>query len=76
MKVRVNAVAPGFIETPMNAFALKSDVETTGMWLGNTPMGRVGQTEEIASVVAFLCSDASSLMTGAIVAADAGYTLW
>lgn len=76
MKVRVNAVAPGFIETPMNAFALKSDVETTNMWLGNTPMGRIGQTDEIASVVAFLCSDASSLMTGAIVAADAGYTLW
>ena len=76
MKVRVNAVAPGFIETPMNAYALKSDVETTTMWLGNTPMGRVGQTDEIASVVAFLASDASSLMTGAIVTADAGYTLW
>ena len=76
MRVRVNAVAPGFIETPMNAFALKFDVETTNMWLGNTPMGRVGQTDEIASVVAFLCSDASSLMTGAFVAADAGYTLW
>lgn len=76
MKVRVNAVAPGFIETPMNAFALKSDIETTTIWLGNTPMGRVGQTDEIASVVAFLCSDASSLMTGAIVAADGGYTLW
>lgn len=76
MKVRVNAVAPGFIETPMNAYALKSDVETTNIWLGNTPMGRVGQTNEIAAVVVFLCSDASSLMTGAIVAADAGYTLW
>lgn len=76
MRVRVNAVAPGFIETPMNAFALKSDVETTTIWLGNTPMGRVGQTDEIAAVVAFLASDAASLMTGAIVAADAGYTLW
>ncbi|MGU7771681.1 SDR family NAD(P)-dependent oxidoreductase [Burkholderia sp. MR1-5-21] len=75
-KVRVNAVAPGFIETPMNAFALKSDVETTQMWLSNTPMGRVGQTDEIASIVHFLASDASSLMTGAIVVADGGYTLW
>ena len=74
--VRVNAVAPGFIETPMNAFALRQDVETTNAWLGNTPMGRVGQPDEIASVVVFLCSDAASLMTGAIVAADAGYTLW
>lgn len=76
MAVRVNAVAPGFIETPMNAFALKQDVATTGTWLGNTPMGRVGRTGEIAAVVLFLASDASSLMTGAIVAADAGYTLW
>ena len=75
-KVRVNAVAPGFIETPMNAFALKRDVETTRMWLGNTPMGRVGQTHEIASVVLFLASEASSLMTGAIVQVDGGYTLW
>jgi NAD(P)-dependent dehydrogenase (short-subunit alcohol dehydrogenase family) len=74
--VRVNAVAPGFIATPMNAYALERDVETTGMWLGNTPMGRIGQTREIASVVLFLASDAASLMTGAIVTADAGYTLW
>ena len=74
--VRVNAVAPGFIATPMNAFALEHDVETTGIWLGNTPMGRVGQTHEIASIVLFLASDAASLMTGAIVAADGGYTLW
>jgi NAD(P)-dependent dehydrogenase (short-subunit alcohol dehydrogenase family) len=75
-KVRVNAVAPGFIETPMNAFALKSDVETTQVWLSNTPMARVGRPDEIASVVHFLASDASSLMTGAIVQADGGYTVW
>jgi NAD(P)-dependent dehydrogenase (short-subunit alcohol dehydrogenase family) len=74
--VRVNAVAPGFIETPMNAFALKNDVETTNIWLNNIPMGRVGQTHEIASIVLFLASDASSLMTGSIVMADGGYTVW
>ncbi len=74
--IRVNAIAPGFIETPMNAFALESDVETTRVWLSNTPLGRVGQTHEIASIVLFLASDASSLMTGAIVVADGGYTLW
>jgi NAD(P)-dependent dehydrogenase (short-subunit alcohol dehydrogenase family) len=74
--VRVNAVAPGFVETPMNAFALKSDVATTNIWLGNIPMGRVGQTHEIASIVHFLASDAASLMTGAIVTADGGYTVW
>ena len=41
-----------------------------------TPMGRLGRPDEIASVVLFLASDASSLMTGAIVSADAGYTCW
>ena len=46
------------------------------MWLDMTPMGRVGQPDEIASVVHFLSSDASSLMTGAIVVADAGYLCW
>jgi NAD(P)-dependent dehydrogenase (short-subunit alcohol dehydrogenase family) len=41
-----------------------------------TPMGRVGQPEEIASTVLFLVSDASSLLTGSIVLADGGYTCW
>jgi NAD(P)-dependent dehydrogenase (short-subunit alcohol dehydrogenase family) len=39
-------------------------------------MGRLGQTDEIASVVAFLASDAASLMTGSIVLADGGFTCW
>jgi NAD(P)-dependent dehydrogenase (short-subunit alcohol dehydrogenase family) len=46
------------------------------VWLEMTPMGRVGQPEEIASVVLFLASDASSLLTGSIVLADGGYTCW
>jgi NAD(P)-dependent dehydrogenase (short-subunit alcohol dehydrogenase family) len=39
-------------------------------------MGRLGQPHEIASVVAFLASDAASLMTGSIVLADGGFTCW
>jgi len=46
------------------------------VWLEMTPMGRVGQPEEVASVVHFLASDAASLMTGAIVPVDGGYTCW
>jgi NAD(P)-dependent dehydrogenase (short-subunit alcohol dehydrogenase family) len=74
--VRVNAVAPTYIETPLTAFGIKENPEMYKVWLEMTPMGRVGQPDEIASVVHFLASDASSLMTGAIVAADGGYTCW
>jgi NAD(P)-dependent dehydrogenase (short-subunit alcohol dehydrogenase family) len=73
--VRVNAVAPTYIDTPLNKF-VESDPAMHSAWLGGTPMGRMGQPEEIASVVLFLASDASSLMTGAIVLVDGGYTCW
>ncbi len=74
--VRVNAVAPTYIETPLTAYGIKENPEMYATWLEMTPMGRVGQPDEIASVVHFLASDAASLMTGAIVLADAGYTCW
>lgn len=74
--VRVNAVAPTYIETPLTAFGIKEDPEMYKVWLEMTPMGRVGQPDEIASVVHFLASDASSLMTGSIVLADGGYCCW
>jgi NAD(P)-dependent dehydrogenase (short-subunit alcohol dehydrogenase family) len=73
--VRVNAVAPTYIETPLNAF-VKSNPAMYDAWIGGTPMGRLGKVEEIASVVLFLASDAASLMTGSIVLADGGYTCW
>jgi NAD(P)-dependent dehydrogenase (short-subunit alcohol dehydrogenase family) len=73
--VRVNAVAPTYIDTPLTRFG----GENPGMmeaWLRDTPMGRMGQPEEIASVVHFLASDAASLLTGSIVLADGGFTCW
>jgi NAD(P)-dependent dehydrogenase (short-subunit alcohol dehydrogenase family) len=73
--VRVNAVAPTYIETPLNAF-VKSNPKMYDAWIGGTPMARMGQVEEIASVVLFLASDAASLMTGSIVLVDGGYTCW
>jgi NAD(P)-dependent dehydrogenase (short-subunit alcohol dehydrogenase family) len=73
--VRVNAVAPTYIATPLNAF-VKSKPEMYNAWIGGTPMGRLGEVEEIASVVLFLASDAASLMTGSIVVVDGGYTCW
>lgn len=74
--VRVNAVAPTYIETPLTAFGIQENPEMYATWLEMTPMGRVGQPDEIASVVQFLASDASSLMTGSIVMADGGYSCW
>jgi NAD(P)-dependent dehydrogenase (short-subunit alcohol dehydrogenase family) len=73
--VRVNAVAPTYIDTPLLTFA-KEDKPMFDEWLDQTPMKRIGKPEEIASVVLFLASDSSSLLTGSIVSADAGYTCW
>jgi NAD(P)-dependent dehydrogenase (short-subunit alcohol dehydrogenase family) len=73
--VRVNAVAPTYIRTPLNEFADKQG-EMYLRWIDSTPMARLGEVEEVASVVAFLASDAASLMTGSIVLADGGYTCW
>jgi NAD(P)-dependent dehydrogenase (short-subunit alcohol dehydrogenase family) len=73
--IRVNAVAPTYIATPLNAFADKTG-EMYRRWIDGTPMARMGTPEEVASVILFLASDASSLMTGSIVLADGGYTCW
>ena len=73
--VRVNAVAPTYIETPLTKFGM-DDPKMYPVWLESTPMRRVGQPDEIASVVLFLASDAASLMTGSIVLADGGYCCW
>jgi NAD(P)-dependent dehydrogenase (short-subunit alcohol dehydrogenase family) len=73
--VRVNAVAPTYIATPLNAF-VKSSPQMYDAWIGGTPMARMGEVDEIASVVLFLASDAASLMTGSVVLVDGGYTCW
>ncbi len=75
--VRVNAVAPGEIRTPMLASEREtppSDEELQRLADETVPMGRLGDPVEVAEVVAFLASDAASYMTGSIVTVDAGYT--
>jgi NAD(P)-dependent dehydrogenase (short-subunit alcohol dehydrogenase family) len=71
--VRVNAVAPTYIDTPLNSFASSTMMNS---WIENTPMRRIGNAKEIASVVLFLASDAASLLTGSIIVADGGYSCW
>ena len=73
--VRVNAVAPTYITTPLNAF-VKTNPRMYDAWIGGTPMARMGDVDEIASVVLFLASGAASLMTGSVVVVDGGYTCW
>lgn len=73
--VRVNAIAPTYINTPINAFADREGAMYK-RWIDLTPMGRLGEAAEVASIALFLASDASSLMTGSIVLADGGYTCW
>jgi NAD(P)-dependent dehydrogenase (short-subunit alcohol dehydrogenase family) len=73
--VRVNAVAPTYIATPLNAFADKEG-EMYRRWIDGTPQARLGEPEEVAAVILFLASDMASLMTGSIVLADGGYSCW
>lgn len=71
--IRVNAVAPGWIATPLTQ-ALQDDPERSASLLARTPMNRWGRPEEIAGPVLFLCSAAASFMTGSIVSVDGGYS--
>jgi len=64
--VRVNAIGPGYIETPMTA-GLQEDEGRLRMVLARTPMGRLGQPEEIAATALFLASDESSYFTGELL---------
>lgn len=73
--IRANAIAPTYIETELTRFGMEKP-ELYSHWIAGTPMGRVGQPEEIGSVACFLASDAASLMTGAIVNVDGGFTVW
>ena len=71
--IRVNAVCPGVIDTPMTAQAV-ANPQARAMIESMTPMGRMGQAEEIAEAVVWLCSDAASFITGQPLLVDGGVT--
>ena len=70
--IRVNAVGPGFIKTPLLDANL--DDETQAMLAGLHPIGRMGKVQEVANLVAFLCSDEASFITGSYYTVDGAYT--
>lgn len=69
--IRINAIGPGFIETPMTASARANEARANAIRSG-IPMGRFGQPEDIANAALFLCSDEASYWTGEIVFPDGG----
>ena len=73
--IRVNAVAPWYIRTPLAETVLK-DAAYAAAVISRTPMRRVGEPREVATVAAFLAMDASSYVTGQTVAADGGFLAW
>ncbi len=73
-KIRVNCVAPGFIETPLTAL-FQSEPETFEPIRIAMPLGRMGQADEVAEAIAFLCSRRSSFMTGQTLVIDGGNSL-
>jgi len=70
--VRVNTVGPGFIRTPLIA-ELENDRQAYEMLVSLHPIGRLGQPEEVAELVVWLCSDRASFVTGAYIPVDGGY---
>lgn len=72
-RVRVNAIAPGFIETKMTE-PVRENEDFYNMVMSNTPMGHMGQPEDIASAAVYLASDESRYVTGEVLYVDGGWT--
>lgn len=71
--VRVNAIGPGLIETPLNESVRTNRPEVVQTFLDHTPLGRAGSPEDMVGPAVFLASDLSAYVTGSVVMADGGY---
>lgn len=73
-KIRVDAVCPGAIETPMLERFMASSEDARQTVIASEPIGRLGKPEEVASAVLWLCSEGASFTTGQAIAVDGGWT--
>lgn len=73
-RIRVNTVAPGNIRTPMNAHQFEASREYEELLVSRTPLGKIGDVEEIAPAVVFLASDGARFIHGATLLVDGGWT--
>jgi glucose 1-dehydrogenase len=73
--IRVNAIAPGAIRTPINRPAWETDAALKRL-LQLVPCGRIGETEDVAAAVSWLACDQADYVTGAILYVDGGMTLY
>ena len=71
--VRVNAIGPGLIETPLNAQVRANNPDLVRIFLEHTPLGRAGKPQDIVGPAVFLASDLSAYVTGTIIMVDGGY---
>lgn len=71
--IRINAVCPGSIRTPMMERIIGGDPQEEALQIARQPVGRLGSPEEVAEAVVWLCSDAASFVTGHIMAVDGGW---
>ncbi len=73
--IRVNAIAPWYINTPLAVQVLKDEAYRNEV-LARTPMGRIGEVNEVSSLAAFLCMPAASYITGQVISVDGGFTIF
>ncbi|MBV0881533.1 glucose 1-dehydrogenase [Noviherbaspirillum sp. L7-7A] len=73
--IRINAICPGAIDTPMVQQALADEPDTMKAVIAEIPVARLGRSEEIASTVLWLCSPGAGFMTGQVIAIDGGFTI-